>query len=64
MVLEVEDCIGGINQPEWGRDNLQIFGPGDGPYVLEATYDFSLNHDLVVVYEAGVGSSRAKIQPR
>jgi aldose 1-epimerase len=46
VVLEVEDWIDGINQPEWGRDELQIFGPGDDPYVLEATYKFSLNHEL------------------
>ena len=46
VVLEVEDYIDGINQPEWGRDKMQIFGPGDGPYVLEATYAFSLNHEM------------------
>ncbi len=43
MVLEVEDWIDAINQPEWGRDSLQIYGPADGPYTLEATYKFSVN---------------------
>ena len=43
VVLEVEDWIDGINQPEWGRDRLQVFGPHDRPYVLEARYRFSLN---------------------
>lgn len=43
VVLEVEDWIDGINNPEWGRDPYQIFGPDDDAYVLEATYKFSLN---------------------
>lgn len=43
IVMEVEDYIDGINQPEWGRDKKQIYGPGDEPYVLEAKYVFSLN---------------------
>jgi len=43
IVLEVQDWIDGINQPEWGRLNKQIFGPGDGPYVLQASYVFSVN---------------------
>ncbi|KAI0154313.1 aldose-1-epimerase [Xylariaceae sp. FL1272] len=41
VVMEVEDWIDGINQPEWGRK--QIFGPGDDPYVLQASYVFSIN---------------------
>ena len=40
IVMEVEDWIDGINQPEWQRK--QIYGPGDDPYVLEATYEFSV----------------------
>jgi len=48
--MEVEDWIDGINHPAWGRTGRQIFGPGDGPYVLEATYNFSLNHDLAAAY--------------
>lgn len=43
LVLEVEDYIDAINQPEWGRREKQIFGPGDDPYVLQASYRFSLN---------------------
>ncbi|KAI1817638.1 aldose-1-epimerase [Poronia punctata] len=43
VVLEVEDWIGGINHPEWGRENKQIFGPGGDPYVLQASYVFSIN---------------------
>ncbi|KAI0395664.1 aldose-1-epimerase [Xylariaceae sp. FL0594] len=43
VVMEVEDWIGGINHPEWGRENKQIFGPGGDPYVLQASYVFSIN---------------------
>jgi len=43
VVMEVEDWIDAINQPEWQRESRQIFGPGDGPYVLQARYEFSLN---------------------
>ncbi|OJD31295.1 aldose 1-epimerase [Diplodia corticola] len=42
VVMEVEDWIDGINQPEWQRDSKQIFGPEDPPYVLEAIYKFSV----------------------
>ena len=31
VVLEVQDYIDGINNPAWGRDKKQIFGPEDGP---------------------------------
>ena len=55
VVLEVEDWIDGINHQEWGRDHRQIFGPGDDSYVLEATYKFSLNHDLAHAYRRDVG---------
>ena len=44
VVLEVQDWIDGINHPEWGRMDKQIFGPGNGnPYVLKATYKFSVD---------------------
>lgn len=43
VVMEVEDWIDGINQPEWQRGKRQIFGPGDDPYVLQATYKFSVH---------------------
>ena len=39
VVLEVQDWIDGINHPEWGRLEKQVFGPGRGnPYVLKASY--------------------------
>ena len=43
VVMEVEDWIDAINQPEWQRSKKQIFGPGDDPYVLQASYKFSIN---------------------
>ncbi|KAF2020801.1 galactose mutarotase-like protein [Aaosphaeria arxii CBS 175.79] len=43
LVMEVEDWIDAINQPEWQREKKHIFGPGDEPYVLEARYEFSVN---------------------
>ncbi|KAK3177724.1 hypothetical protein K4F52_009528 [Lecanicillium sp. MT-2017a] len=42
VVMEVEDYIDGINNPEWMRNDKQIYGPGDDPYVLQATYSFSV----------------------
>ncbi|KAM0455889.1 hypothetical protein ACHAPV_002982 [Trichoderma viride] len=41
LVMEVEDWIDGINNPEWGRK--QIWGPGDAPYVVQASYRFSID---------------------
>lgn len=41
LVMEVEDWIDGINNPEWGRK--QIWGPDDGPYVVQASYRFSID---------------------
>lgn len=38
VVLEMEDYIDGINQPEWGRN--QIYGP-NRPYHWKSTYKFS-----------------------
>ncbi|KAJ6439607.1 aldose 1-epimerase [Purpureocillium lavendulum] len=43
LVLEVQDYIDGINHPEWMRK--QIWGPEDGPYVLNAKYRFSLTSE-------------------
>lgn len=40
FVIETEDWIDGINNPQWGRDDYQIFGPDDGPVVNFATYQF------------------------
>ncbi|KAA8571565.1 hypothetical protein EYC84_001563 [Monilinia fructicola] len=53
VVMEVEDWIDGINQPEWGRK--QIWGPEDGPYVLEAKYKFSLNNTGLGLLGEGSG---------
>jgi aldose 1-epimerase len=55
LVLEVEDWIDAINQPEWGRNKKQIFGPGDDPYVLQASYRFSLNDTAVGLLGPGSG---------
>jgi aldose 1-epimerase len=43
VVLEVEDWIDAINQPEWQRSKKQIYEPGGDPYVLQASYRFSIN---------------------
>jgi aldose 1-epimerase len=43
VVLEVEDWIDSINQPEWQREKRNIFYPGGDPYVLQAQYKFSVN---------------------
>ncbi|TKA58694.1 hypothetical protein B0A49_12492 [Cryomyces minteri] len=50
VVMEVEDWIDAINQPEWQRSKRNIFGPGDDPYVLEASYNFSVNKTLAAMY--------------
>jgi len=52
VVMEVEDWIDAINQPEWQREKRQIYGPGDDPYVLEAVYNFSLNRELAASYNS------------
>jgi aldose 1-epimerase len=41
VVMEVQDWIDAINQPEWQREKRQIFGPDDPAYTLEANYVFS-----------------------
>ena len=41
IVFETQDWIDGINQPEWGRSEWQIFSSSTGPAVVYATYDFS-----------------------
>jgi aldose 1-epimerase len=43
VVMEVEDWIDAINQPAWGRQDKQIIEPGGDPYVLQASYRFSIN---------------------
>ncbi|KAA8916140.1 hypothetical protein TRICI_001724 [Trichomonascus ciferrii] len=41
IVIEPQDWIDGINHPEWGRSEYQIFGPESGPSVNYARYEFS-----------------------
>lgn len=55
IVMEVEDWIDAINQPEWGRADKQIFGPSSEPYVLQASYRFSLNDTAVGLLGPGSG---------
>ncbi|KAG5974795.1 hypothetical protein E4U55_008053 [Claviceps digitariae] len=45
LVLEVEDYIDAINNPEWMRAKKQIYEPGGDQYVLQAKYRFSLKGD-------------------
>ncbi|KAJ5293704.1 hypothetical protein PENANT_c002G03012 [Penicillium antarcticum] len=40
FVIETEDWIDGINNPEWGRVPYQVAGPDDGPVINWATYQF------------------------
>lgn len=55
IVMEVEDWIDAINQPEWGRLDRQIYGPESDPYVLQASYKFSLNNTAVGLLGPGSG---------
>lgn len=41
LVIETQDWIDGINYPEWGRNDYQLYSPQTGPAVNYATYDFS-----------------------
>lgn len=43
VVFEVQDWIDGINHPEWGRLDRQIYGPDTGAYELGAKYVFSVD---------------------
>jgi hypothetical protein len=43
IVTRVEDWIDGINQPAWQRLPKQVIGPSSEPYVLQASYVFSVN---------------------
>jgi len=55
IVMEVQDWIDGINQPQWGREKKQVFAPGGDPYVLQASYRFSLNGTDVGLLGVGSG---------
>jgi aldose 1-epimerase len=41
LVIEPQGWIDGINHPEWGQGEYQIYGADTGPAVNFATYDFS-----------------------
>ncbi|KAI9677966.1 MAG: hypothetical protein M1822_008074 [Bathelium mastoideum] len=41
IVFETQDWIDGINNPEWGRNEWQIYSPSTAPAINYATYDFS-----------------------
>ena len=41
IAVEAQDWIDGINHPEWGRLDKQIYGPGSKPYENEIVYRFS-----------------------
>ena len=45
LVLEVQDYIDGINNPEWMRGRKQIYEPGGDADVLQAKYRFSLTRE-------------------
>ena len=42
IVFETQQWIDGINHPEWGQLQYQIYGPDTEPAVNYATYDFSI----------------------
>jgi hypothetical protein len=52
----VEDWIDGINQPAWQRLKKQVIGPSSEPYVLQASYVFSLNSKKQGDGEVGSGA--------
>ncbi|OCF71481.1 hypothetical protein I204_07539 [Kwoniella mangroviensis CBS 8886] len=43
LVIEPQQWIDGINHPEWGQDDRQVFGPDSPPQILWASYDFTTN---------------------
>jgi aldose 1-epimerase len=42
IVIETQQWIDGINNPQWGQDDYQIFTNATQPAVNFATYDFSI----------------------
>ena len=46
IVFETQQWIDGINYPEWGQSQYQIYGPDTGPAVNYATYDFSIAESM------------------
>ncbi|KIX01443.1 uncharacterized protein Z518_09169 [Rhinocladiella mackenziei CBS 650.93] len=41
LVIETQAWIDGINHPEWGISDYELFSPTTGPAMNYATYDFS-----------------------
>ncbi|KAG7004245.1 aldose 1-epimerase [Physcia stellaris] len=42
IVIETQQWIDGINHPEWGQEQYQIYSVETGPAVVWARYDFSV----------------------
>ena len=42
VVIETQQWIDGVNHPEWGQDQYQIYSVETGPAVVWAQYDFSI----------------------
>ncbi|KAF2720893.1 aldose 1-epimerase [Polychaeton citri CBS 116435] len=42
IVIETQDWIDGINNPQWGREQWQIFSPTSEPAINYAKYTFSV----------------------
>ena len=42
IVIETQQWIDGINNPQWGQDQYQIYTVDSGPAVVFAQYDFSI----------------------
>lgn len=45
LVIETQDWIDAINQPQWGRQKYQIYSPFTPPAVNYAIYRFSTNNE-------------------
>ena len=41
IVIETQQWIDGINNPQWGQNDYQIYSPSTGPAVVYSQYDFS-----------------------
>lgn len=42
VVIETQQWIDGVNNPQWGQDEYQIYGVDTEPAVVFAQYDFSI----------------------
>jgi len=45
VVIETEEWIDGINQPQWGRDQYQIFSPTTLPAINYQKYTFGIHRE-------------------